>query len=105
MSAVRGVVRKIYHAIPFAPRLRAWLTNLAARKPEGGGAGGGISTSDESRQREWLQRTMMANRKARDAAREERLAGPGRDAALHGQRLRARDLEDYKRLGGRLPPT
>jgi hypothetical protein len=104
MSAVRGIVRKLYHAVPFAPQLRAWLANLAARTPERGRAGGAISTSDESAQRAWLQRTMAANRKARDMAREERLAGPGRDAERRGQELRARDLEDYVRLGGRVPP-
>lgn len=103
MSAVRAIVRRIYHAIPLAPQLRVWLRDRIGTAGRGG-AGQAASGPDLAAQRAWLQKTIMVNRKERAAAQERLLAGPGRDAALRAQRRRASDLEDYLRLGGRKPP-
>jgi hypothetical protein len=103
MSAMRAIVRRIYHAIPLAPRLRLWLSDRIGTAVRGG-AGASAPGPDLAAQRAWLQKTITVNRQERAAAQERLLAGPERDAALRAQKLRAGDLEDYLRLGGRKPP-
>lgn len=103
MSAMRGTLVNIWHKLPLPAGLRQRLGGLI-RKFLGRAEVIGVVTSTQgSQNREWVHATMVANLKDRVAFLEERLAKFGRDAELHTQSQRARDVDIYLRLGGRVP--
>lgn len=96
MSAARQILRKVWSALPLSAGLRlrlgGFIRGFIARPREVG-----------NQNYEWLQATMAANRQSQAARAADRVAQMSAAGLARAQAQRARDLQDYVSLGGRVP--
>jgi hypothetical protein len=105
MTAMRSLLAKIWYRFPLPPKVRVRLGGLIRRLLGRAEAIGDFSITVGAQNREWVHTIMVSNLKGKIAELKRRLAEAGSVADMQSHRRRTRDVDDYVKLGGRMPPS